>query len=122
MTLTKIAAWTMFRAQMLQQIEGANAINSLTKEELEQYEEFAAEFEMELAKVGIEAQNEAAGLHETCDYAVQTLEAKKPYEWVAEDYRMLVEIYEGSKYEKLHLAHIFRIQNNELLLDLVKPS
>jgi hypothetical protein len=122
MTLTKIAAWTMFRAQMLQQIEGANAIASLSKEEFEQYEEYVTEFEMELAKLGVEAQNELAHLHETCEFAVRTLQAKKPYEWVAEDYRMLVEIYEGSKYEKLHLAHIFRIQNNELLLDLVKPS
>jgi hypothetical protein len=122
MTLTKIAAWTMFRDQMLGQIEGQTAIDALNKDDFMVYECYAEEFEMELAKVGIEAQNEAAGLHETCDYAVQTLEAKKPYEWVAEDYRMLVEIYEGSKYEKLHLAHIFRIQNNELLLDLVKPS
>ena len=123
MALTKLEAWTLFKADKLGQTEGRTAIEALTKEDFDAYEEFAEGCEFDLAKLGIDAQNEAAHLLEVHEATVSDLTAKgMPYEWVAEDYRKLVGIYEGSNHERLHLSAMFRFANNELLLELVKPS
>lgn len=119
-TLTKEKAWVIFRADKLQQPEGEAALAHLSKDEFEAYEAFAEEFEMELAQIGVEAQNEAAAIMEA-NPDLKYFETVKPSNWYAADYRALVLPFAGSKYERLHLSAMFRVQNAELLLELVKP-
>lgn len=119
-TITKEKAWVIFRADKLQEMEGKQAINHLTKEEFDAYESYAEDFDLELAKIGIEAQNEAAAImaeHPELKY----LETIKPYNWDGYDYTKLINAFRFSKFERLHLSAMFRVQNAELLLELVKP-
>jgi len=119
-SLTKEKAWVIFRADKLQQIEGKAALDALTKEEFDAYECYAEDFDLELAKIGIEAQNEAAALTEV-NIVFEELQMKPQHTWVADDYARLVKQFEGSNFEQLHLSAMFRVPNGELLLDLVKP-
>jgi hypothetical protein len=120
MNLTKEKAWIIFRADKLQEMEGKLALNHLTKAEFDAYECHAEDFELELAKIGVEANNEAAAIMEAHP-ELSYLDTVKPYNWNAMDYRNIVLPFAGSKFEKLHLSAMFRVQNNELLLELVKP-
>jgi hypothetical protein len=112
--MTKETAWVIFRADKLGQPEAKAAIDALTEDEWNSYQSHTEEFDYKLAQIGIEAQNEAHP-------EMQIAESKSAYLWVAEDYRKVVTVFEGSKYEKLHLSALFGIANNELLLELVKP-
>lgn len=120
MTINKVLAWTIFRADKLQQPEGKAAVDALSKSDFEAYEIFAEQFDMELAQIGVEAQNEAAAIMEKHP-ELHALELIRPSNWNAMDYRMLVTPFEGSKFERLHLSAMFRVANAELLLELVKP-
>ena len=122
MSLTKQSAWTIFKAVSLGQPEGEQAISRMRKPEFEAYECLREDFEMELAKVGVAAQNEAAALNEANAELIGTLQAKRPYLWTAADYRSMVSLFEGSKYEQLHLSAAFRLDNRALLLELAKPE
>lgn len=120
MSLTKEKAWIIFRADKLGYVEAQEAFKIMTKDQFDAYECWAEEFDLEIAKVGIEAQNEAATIMEAHP-ELSYLDTVKPYNWNAMDYRNIVLPFAGSKFEKLHLSAMFRIQNNELLLELVKP-
>lgn len=120
MTLTKEKAWVIFRADTLQQPEGKAALNAMTKAEFEAYECYAEEFDLEIAQIGMEAQNEAAALTEG-SIVLDMLQAKKQHSWTAADYINLISVFRDSKFETLHLSAMFRVPNNELLLELVKP-
>lgn len=117
--LTKDKAWVIFRADKLQQPEAVAAINAFTKDEFDAYECWAEDFEMELAKIGVEAQNEAAAIME--EHPAAYLQHKKPWAFTVHDYNLFLAPFKGSKFETLHLSALFGIQNNELLLELVKP-
>lgn len=118
--MSKLNAWTIFRAEKLGHEEAEDALSNMTEDESEQYAERVKEFEMELAQIGIEAQNEAAALTEGND-DIAYLQNVKPWDWKATDYVTVVEVFKESKFEKLHLSALFRINNSEILLDLVKP-
>lgn len=118
--LTKEKAWVIFRADQLGHIEAKAALDNLSKEEFDAYECWAEEFDFEIAKIGVEAQNEAAALTEV-NIVIEELRAKRHDLWTSEDYTNLVKQFEGSKYETLHLSALFRVPNNEFLLELVKP-
>jgi hypothetical protein len=122
MSLTKQSAWAIFEGEKLGKAEATSALNRLTKPEFEAYQCYAEDFDLAVAKIGVEAQNEAAKLWEDAPTTRGYLEAIKPYHWGAEEYRILVNVFEGSKYEQLHLAAQFRIANHQLLLDLAKAS
>jgi hypothetical protein len=119
--LTKEKAWVIFRADKLGHIEGKAAVDALSKEEFDAYECYAEDFELELAKIGVEAQNEAAAIWEEYPTTKAVLESIKPYNWTTDEYGELLEVFRGSKFEKLHLSAMFRVNNAELLLELVKP-
>lgn len=118
--LTKDKAWVIFRAEKLGQIEGKAALDNMTGPEFQAYECYAEEFDLEIAKIGVEAQNEATALTEV-NIVIEDLQSKPQRTWLAEDYAKLVKQFEGSKFEALHLSAMFRVPNNELLLELVKP-
>jgi len=120
-SITKESAWVIFRADKLGHEEAAPAMDNMSEDEWNSYQSHAEGFEMELVKIGIEANNEAAALQEDFAEYVGILQAKKPYNWTAEDYGMAVNIYHGSEFETLHLSAMFRVNNAELLLELVKP-
>lgn len=122
MSLTPHAAWLIFRADKLGQEEGKAALKNMTGPEFQAYECLVEDFEFQLAQIGVEAQNEAAALWDTRPATKNMLEYIKPYLWTAYHYEELVSVFKDSKYEQLHLSAFFRVQNAELLLDLVKPA
>lgn len=122
MSITKEQAWGIFRAEKLEgpQQSGGPA-DHLNKEDFEAYENFAEEFEMKLAQIAVEAQNEAATIAEDNPTIVAEVEALEPYDWTADHYVRVVSLFKGSKFEKVHLSAAFRVPNGPLLLELVKP-
>jgi len=122
MSLTKQSAWTIFKGVSLGQPEAKAALDRLTKGEFEAYECLKEDFELELAKIGVEANNEAATIWEAHPNTKEVLETITPSRWTADNYWSLVSIFKGSKYEQLHLSALFRFNNNELLLDLAAPQ
>lgn len=118
-TLTKDKAWAIFHAQKLGQPEAATAIDTLTEDEWNSYQSHCEEFEMKLAQIGIEAQNEGAAIWEAAGTGY--LQHKKAWALTAHDYTLLVTPFKGSKFETLHLSALFGVNNAELLLELVKP-
>ena len=121
-TLTKQIAWTIFKGVAQGQKEAEKALARLTKGEFEAYDCWREDFEFEVAKVRIEAQNEAAGIRDDNPILMAELEPLHPSRWTAEDYTKLVSIFKGSKYEQLHLSAMFRVNNAELLLELAEPA
>jgi len=121
MSLTKEKAWVIFRADKLGHEEAEQAFGNMTKDEFDAYECYAEDFDLEIAKIGVEAQNEAAELQEDYAELIGLLQAKKPWALTAHDYSMIVLPFKGSKFETLHLSAMFRVSNAELLLELVKP-
>lgn len=121
MALSPLEAWTIFRADKLQHIEGKAALDALEKEDFEAYETHAEKFEMDLAKLGIEAQNESAKVWGDNPAVLAELEASNAWDWTADTYIKAVSVFKGTRYEKLHLAAMFHVNPNELLLGLVKP-
>lgn len=123
MAITALKAWTIFKAASLGQEEGNNAINALTMSgDTAEYEAHVADFDLALTQAVVKVQNEGAALLNGSPVIQAELGAKPPHEWIADDYRDLVGIFEGSEFEKLHLSAFFRIQNVELLFDLIKPA
>lgn len=122
MSLTKQSAWAIFEGEKLGRAEATTALNRMTKPEFEAYQCYAEDFELAVAKIGAEAQNEAAALWEQHWHTQTTLSGIKPYRWTADDYEALVSVFRGSKYEELHLSAQFRIANHQLILDLAKAS
>jgi hypothetical protein len=122
MSLTKQSAWAIFEGEKLGKAEAVTALNALTKPEFEAYQCWAEDFELAVAKIGVEAQNEAARVWEGNPNLVAELQSKKPYLWTVEDYICLVGVFRGTLYEELHLSAQFRIANHQLLLDLAKAS
>lgn len=120
MSITKEKAWTIFRADKLGQIEGQQAVDAMNRDEFEAYESYAEEFDFEIAKIGVEAQNEAAAIIERNSEVIK-LDGIKPYNFTANHYWTLISQFKGSKFETLHLSAMFGVPNNELLLELVKP-
>lgn len=121
MPMSKLHAWTIFKSATLQKEEGLNAIAALMDEDAEAYWAHGADLDLELSQAIIEVQNEGADLLN--GHSVQhRLESVPAYAYTAADYRDLVTVFEGSLYEKLHLSAFFRINNSELLFDLVKPT
>jgi hypothetical protein len=119
--ITQEKAWGIFRADKLGQPEGKSALANMTGPEQQAYGAFAEEFEMKLAQIGVEAQNEAATIAEDNPTIVQEVETLHAYDWTADHYIKVVSLFKGSKFEKLHLSAAFRVPNAELLLGLVKP-
>jgi len=122
MSLTKQSAWTIFKGQALGQREAAKAVARLTKPEFEAYECWVEDFQLEVSKIGVEANNEAATIWEAHPNTKEVLETITPSRWTADNYWSLVSIFKGSKYEQLHLSAMFRFSNNELLLELAEPA
>lgn len=122
MSINKEAAWSIFKGEKLAQKEAITALNNLTKGEFEAYECWAEDFELALAKVQVEAQNEAARIWEDNPTLVAELEAIKPYLWTSENYVSLASVFKGAKYEQLHLTAQFRIRNVDLLLELARAA
>jgi len=122
MSITKQTAWPIFKAVALGQPEGRGAIARMTKGEFEAYECLKEDFEFEIARVSVEAQNEAAGIWEAHPNTKEVLETITPSRWTADNYWSLVSIFKGSKYEQLHLSAMFRFTNNEVLLDHAAPQ
>lgn len=120
-TLTKEKAWVIFRADKLQQIEGKAALDTMTGPEFRAYEAFAEEFDMDLAQIGVEAQNEGVTIWEAHPNTQEALSQIPQHSWTADNYWSLISIFKGSKFETLHLSAMFGVPNNELLLELVKP-
>jgi hypothetical protein len=122
MSLTKQSAWAIFEGEKLGKAEAVTALNALTKPEFEAYQCWAEDFELAVAKISVEAQNEAAKLWEDHPNTVEALGSIKPYNWTADNYWGLVSMFKGSKFEQLHLSAQFRIANHQLILDLAKAS
>jgi hypothetical protein len=122
MSLTKQSAWTIFEGEKLGRAEATATMNRLTKPEFEAYQCHAEDFELAVAKIGAEAQNEAAKIWEDNPTTVAELSAIPTNRWTAEQYIQLVSLFKGTKYEQLHLSAQFRITNNALLLELAKAS
>lgn len=122
MAITALKAWTIFKASSLGQEEGTNAINRLMMDgDTAEYEAHVADFDLALTQTVIKVQNEGAALLN--GHPIQDRLATLPaHDYTAADYRDLVTVFEGSEYEKLHLSAFFRIQNVELLFDLIKPA
>ena len=120
MSLTKQKAWVIFRADKLGHEEAEQALGNMSKDAFDAYECYAEDFELEIAKIGVEAQNEAATLTAANSH-YEYLTVMKPWQLRAIDYVTLVNIFKGSKFEQLHLSAMFRVNNAELLLELVKP-
>ena len=121
-TLTKQIAWTIFKGVSLGQAEAKQAILRLTKPEHEAYECWVEDFEMEVAKIGAEAQNEAASIWEAHPNTKEVLETITPSHWTADNYWSLLSIFKGSKFEQLHLSAMFRVNNAGLLLELTEAA
>lgn len=121
MAMSKLNAWTIFKAVSQGKIEGQQAEKALLGEELTEYEAHKADLEFELGQAIVSINNEAAELLGNSPVA-QRLETTPAHEYTAADYRDLVSIFEGGKYEKLHLSAFFRVNNSELLFELVKPA
>lgn len=122
MSITKQTAWPIFRSVALGQPEGEQALIRMNALEFEAYSGFKDDFELDLAKIGIEAQNEAATINEDNPDLVAELGVVPPNRWTADEYTKAVSMFKGSKFEQLHLSAMFRIPNTELLLELAKPQ
>jgi len=122
MSITKQSAWTIFKGLALGQAEAKQAILRLTKGEVEAYECWVEDFNYEIAKIGVEANNEAATIKEDNPVLMAELESMSPSRWTADNYVALVSLFKGSKFEQLHLAAMFRFSNTELLLELAEPA
>lgn len=120
-TLTKEKAWTIFRADKLGQPEGKAAIDALTEEEWNSYQSWTEEFDLKLAQIGVEAQNEGATIWEAHPNTQEALAGIPQHSFTADHYWSLISMFKGAKYETLHLSSLFAINNAELLLELVKP-
>ena len=121
MTVSPGKAWAIFKTGKLDPSVAKDTIEALSKEDQEQYLEHAAGFEMKLAQIAVEAQNEAATIAEDNPELVAEVEAIEPYDLTADHYVRVVSLFKGTKYEKLHLSSAFRIANGELLLGMVQP-
>jgi hypothetical protein len=121
MTISPDKAWAIFKADKLGQSEAKTVIEGFSKEEQEEYLGHVEGFEMKLAQIGVEAQNEAATIAEDNPEVVAEVNALEPYDWTADHYVKVVSLFKGTKFEKLHLSSAFRIANGELLLAMVKP-
>ena len=121
MAMSKLNAWTIFKAVSQGKIEGQQAEKALLGEEAVEYEAHKADLEFELGQAIVDITNESAELLKDSPVA-QRLETTPAHLYTAADYRDLVSIFEGGKYELLHLSAFFRINNSELLFDLVKPA
>lgn len=121
MPMSKLHAWTIFKSVTTGQEEGLNAVTALVGDEVDEYQAHVEQINLELAEKVIEVQNEGASLLKDHPVAL-ALEATPSHLWVAQDYRDLVSIFEGSKHELLHLTAFFRVQNTPLLFELVKPA
>jgi hypothetical protein len=119
--MSKLAAWTIFKGVTKGEIEAFNAAEALTYDEAIEYQAHVEQLNLELAEAIIEVQNEGASLLNDHPVA-QRLEITPAHHYTAEDYRELVTVFEGSKHEKLHLTAFFRVQNTELMFELVKPA
>jgi hypothetical protein len=121
MAMSKLAAWTIFKAVTKGQEEGLNAVAALVGDEATEYEAHVGDLNFELANAVVEVQNEGAALIQNSPVST-SLEATPAHLWVAQDYRDLVSIFEGSEHETLHLTAFFRVQNVDLMFELVKPA
>jgi len=121
MPMSKLHAWTIFKSVTAGQEEGLNAVTALAGDEVTEYQDHVNDINLELAQAVVEVQNEGAALLNDNPVA-KYLEHIPAHQYTAGDYRDLVTIFEGSKHEKLHLTAFFRIQNTELLFDLVRPA
>ena len=122
MSLTKQSAWSIFKGIVLNQSEAKQAILRLTKPEHDAYECWVEDFQMEVSKIGVEANNEAATIKEDNPALMAELDSLAPSRWTADNYVALVSLFKGSKFEQLHLSGMFRFSNNELLLELAEPA
>lgn len=122
MPMSKLHAWTIFKSVTQGQEQGLNAVAALVGNEVTEYQEHVEQLNAEMAVHGIAAQNECAALFEANKEVAEHLELTPAHQWVAADYRSLANVLEGSVYEKLHFTAFFRVQNSELLFDLVKPA
>ena len=122
MSITKNTAWTIFKGIVLNQPEAKQAILRLTKPEHDAYECWVEDFQMEVSKISVEANNEGAAILEAHPNTKEVLEGMHPSRWLADDYWALVSIFKGSKFEQLHLSGMFRFSNNELLLELAEAA
>lgn len=122
MSITKQSAWPIFKAVALGQPEGEQALIRMNATEFEAYSGLKEDFELELAKISIEANNEAATIQADNPELLAELELTPLNRWKAEEYTKAVSMFKGSKYEQLHLSAMFRFSNNELLLDLAAPQ
>lgn len=121
MPMSKLAAWTIFKGVCKGELEALNAVTALVGDEVDEYQAHVDQLQLELAEATVEVQNEGASLLNNHPVS-QRLELTPAHEYTAADYRSLVTIFEGSKYEKLHLSAFFRVQNTDLMFDLVKPA
>lgn len=121
MSVTQAQAWAIFEGEKLGQPESQTAQAQMTDEEMEEYTAFTNEWEMKLAQIGVDAQNEAATIAEDNPTIVAEVTSLEPYNWTADHYVKTVSLFKGSKFEKLHLSAAFRVPNAPLLLELVKP-
>ena len=121
-SITKESAWTIFKSHALGQPEAEAALVRMTDEEMDAYECWVEDFQLKLAQIGAEAQNEAAAIWAEHPSTKEALYAIGPSRWTADNYWSLVSIFKGSKFEQLHLSAMFHFSNNELLLELAKPE
>lgn len=121
MPMSKLDAWRIFKSVTKGEVEGQGAVAALVGDEATEYQEHVDQINLELAEAVIEVQNEGASLLNDHPVA-KRLETKPAHLYTAADYRELVTVFEGSKHELLHLTAFFRIQNVDLLFDLVKPA
>ena len=121
MSVTQSQAWAIFQGEKLGQPESQTAQAQMTDEEMEQYTAFANEWEMKLAQIGVEAQNEGVAIWEAHPNTQEALGAIPQHQWTADNYWSLISIFKGSKFETLHLTAMFRVPNAELLLGMVQP-
>ena len=121
MPMSKLHAWTIFKGVTKGELEAINAVTALVGDEVDEYQEHVDQLNLDLAEKVIEVQNEGAALINDSPIT-NRLNMIPAHQYTAADYRDLVTVFEGSKHEKLHLTAFFRIQNTELLFDLVKPA
>jgi len=120
-SVTQAQAWAIFEGEKLGQPEAEAAQVQMTDEEMEEYTAFASEWEMKLAQIGVEAQNEGVTIWQAHPNTEEALGLIPQHDWTADHYWSLISIFKGSKFEKLHLSAIFRVPNAELLLGMVQP-
>ena len=121
MAMSKLNAWTIFKSFTLGELEGGAGVAALVGDEVTEYQAHVEQFNLELAQKIVLIQNEAAAILNDHPVA-KRLEFTPAHEYTAADYIDLVSIFAGSTFEKLHLTGFFRIQNTELLFDLVRPA